>query len=122
MSAPAPFARLRLVLSPGNLIGPGKADLLQGVAETGSIAAAGRRMNMSYKRAWRLVDTMNACFGRPLVASAKGGRDGGGAQLTDLGREVLDLYRRMQANADAAIAADLARLARLAGQDPAPID
>lgn len=115
MSEAGPSARLRLVLAPGTMIGPGKADLLQGVAETGSIAAAGRRMKMSYKRAWLLIDTMNGYFGAALVTPAKGGKSGGGAQLTPLGREVLRLYRKMQADVAATIVDDLSRLAALAG-------
>jgi molybdate transport system regulatory protein len=89
-------ARLRIVLEPDIAIGPGKADLLEGIKETGSIAAAGRSMGMSYKRAWYLVETMNRCFKRPLVEASKGGRAGGGSRLTELGHEVLARYRRME--------------------------
>lgn len=89
-------ARLRIVLEPDIAIGPGKADILEGIKETGSIAAAGRSMGMSYKRAWYLVETMNRCFKSPLVAASKGGRAGGGARLTQLGHEVLTRYRRME--------------------------
>jgi len=91
-----PGARLRIVVEPDIAIGPGKADILEGIRETGSIAAAGRRMGMSYKRAWLLVETMNRCFKRPLVEASKGGRAGGGARLTELGHEVLARYRRME--------------------------
>jgi molybdate transport system regulatory protein len=108
-----PFASLRVVLKQGVILGPGKADLLQGIAETGSIAAAGRRMGMSYKRAWYLVDTLNAYFGKPLVTSAKGGKAGGNAKLTALGAKVLDCYRRMENAASTAIADDLKSLSRL---------
>ena len=89
-------ARLRIVLEPDIAIGPGKADLLEGIRQTGSIAGAGRAMGMSYKRAWYLVETMNRCFKRPLVEASKGGRAGGGARLTQLGQEVLERYRRME--------------------------
>lgn len=99
--------RLRVFLEPDIAIGPGKAELLEGIRETGSIAAAGRRMNMSYKRAWLLVDTMNACFREPLVATSRGGRTQGGARLTPLGEQVLERYRRMEAEASAAVAADM---------------
>ncbi|MGH7156097.1 MAG: winged helix-turn-helix domain-containing protein, partial [Acetobacteraceae bacterium] len=64
---------LRVVLGGRVALGPGKAELLDGIAETGSIAAAGRRMGMSYKRAWLLVEEMNAMFADPLVNTAKGG-------------------------------------------------
>jgi molybdate transport system regulatory protein len=104
--------RLRVVLEPDVAIGPGKADLLEGIRETGSIAAAGRRMGMSYKRAWYLIDSMNGCFRGPLVEAVKGGPAGGGARLTALGEEVLAGYRRMQALTAAAVAAELKGLAR----------
>lgn len=81
--------RLRIILGPSIAIGPGKAALLEAIAETGSIAAAGRRLGMSYRRAWVLVKTMNACFREPLVEATKGGVQGGGAQLTAVGREVI---------------------------------
>ena len=105
-------ARLRVVLGGDVALGPGKADLLQGVAETGSISAAGRRMGMSYKRAWQLVDTLNGYFTGPLVQAGAGGATGGGARLTPLGEKVLQRYRRMAAATDAAVAADLAALRR----------
>ena len=89
-------ARLRIVLEPDIAIGPGKADILEGIEKTGSIAAAGRSMGMSYKRDWYLVETMNRCFKSPLVEASKGGRAGGGARLTQLGHEVLTRYRRME--------------------------
>jgi len=105
-------ARLRIVLGPDIAIGPGKADLLEGIRETGSIAGAGRAMGMSYKRAWYLVETMNRCFERPLVEASKGGRAGGGASLTKLGREVLARYRRMEALTADAIEPEMAALRR----------
>lgn len=76
-------------------IGPGKADLLDAIATTGSISAAARAMRMSYRRAWILVDTMNTSFRKPLVDTAKGGAEGGGAKLTPTGRAVLTRYRAL---------------------------
>jgi len=107
-------ARLRLRLMAGEeiAIGPGKADLLAAIAATGSIAAAGRRLDMSYRRAWLLVETMNRCFRSPVVEAAKGGAKGGGARLTELGAEVLESYRRMESKAERAIAADVVKLRR----------
>lgn len=102
--------RLRVVIAPNVAVGPGKADLLQGVVETGSIAAAGRRLGMSYKRAWGLVEGMKEDFGAPLVTTSRGGSARGGAELTDLGRTVLDLYRRMEDQAAAATQRELAEL------------
>ncbi len=102
-----PGIRLRVVLGGDIAVGPGKADLLQAIAETGAIAAAGRRLGMSYKRAWLLVETMNGCFREPLVEAAKGGVGGGGATLTLLGEQVLAAYRRMEAKVVDATAAEL---------------
>ena len=76
--------------------GPGKADVLEAIRETGSISAAGKKMGMSYRRTWLLVDTMNRCFQQPLVDTAKGGAHGGGTQLTLLGIHVLKQYRELQ--------------------------
>lgn len=104
--------RLRVTLRKGIAFGPGKADLLKGIRDTGSIAAAGRRMGMSYTRAWGLVTDMNAEFKRPLVASAKGGAERGGASLTATGEYVLDRYRRMQASATRAVSKSLNELRR----------
>lgn len=92
------------------MLGPGKADLLEGIRATGSIAAAGRAMDMSYKRAWSLVEEMNAAFRAPLVDSVRGGARGGGARLTDTGEAVLAHYRKLEEIAAEAGAARLAAL------------
>ena len=102
--------KLRLVLEPEVAFGPGKADLLQGIQETGSISAAGRRQGMSYKRAWQLVDTMNRDFREPLVIASKGGQRGGGAALTPTGRKVLDCYRKMVIKTEKAVSTELRQL------------
>jgi len=94
---PGQQLRLRLVLGDDIAIGPGKADLLALIRDTGSIAAAGRSIGMSYKRAWLLVTTMNECFKRPLVETSRGGSGRGGASLTDAGEAVLAAYRRLVA-------------------------
>lgn len=102
--------RLRIVFGDVVMLGPGKADLLEGIRETGSIAAAGRRMKMSYKRAWMLVETMNAAFREPLVESVRGGAQGGGARLTEAGEAVLALYRRLEGRSAEAGAAEIAAI------------
>ena len=89
--------RLRILSGSAIAIGPGKADLLEAIDETGSISAAARLMRMSYRRAWLLVRTMNDCFRQPLVEAEKGGTAGGGARLTATGRAVLTEYRTMAA-------------------------
>ena len=110
--------RIRILLGSSIAIGPGKAALLQAISETGSIAAAGRRMGMSYRRAWLLAKTMNACFREPLIEAAKGGVGGGGARLTVMGQEVLSLYRAMEDHAVTAVAADMTKLRALMVKEP----
>jgi molybdate transport system regulatory protein len=77
-------------------IGPGKADLLEAIRKAGSIAAAAESMGMSYMRAWMLIRTMNGCFKAPLVQTKRGGAERGAAILTETGRIVLALYRRIE--------------------------
>jgi len=105
-------ARLRIVLKPGIAIGPGKADILAGIQETGSIAAAGRRMGMSYKRAWSLVEVMNTYFAEPMVIARRGGNARGGAALTPMGKKVLAGYRRMETLTEKAISRELDELGK----------
>jgi molybdate transport system regulatory protein len=105
--------RLRLLFGDRLVFGPGKGELLARIAETGSIAAAGRAMGMSYKRAWALVEEMNAAFRAPLVTSARGGAGGGGATLTVEGQEVLAAYQAMLHAVETAAAPDVARMAAL---------
>src|SRR5579863_1404787 len=77
-------------------MGPGKADLLDAIAQEGSISGAGKALGMSYRRTWQLVDAMNRCWREPLVETTPGGGKGKGARLTGLGSEVLDNYRNLQ--------------------------
>ena len=110
---------MRLELGEGLAIGPGKANLLQGIAETGSIAAAARRMGMSYKRAWLLVEGLNAAFKAPLVTATRGGPGAGGARLTAEGAAVLAAYRALQQDATRAAEPHARMIARLAHPAPA---
>ncbi len=111
--ADRPRLKIRIVFDEGNMIGPGKAQLLERIAASGSIAAAGREMRMSYKRAWTLIETMNAMFREPVVTSIRGGSRGGGAQLTPTGERVLALYRAFEADAARAGRAHLTELTAL---------
>ena len=97
-----PSLSLRVNLDPGGRIGPGKIELLEQIAAGGSISAGARRMNMSYKRAWDLVDELNRLFGRALVEARPGGRRGGGARLTPTGRAVVRRFRAIERAAAAA--------------------
>lgn len=92
-------SRFRVVCGRNIALGPGKAELLALIGRTGSINKAAKQMDMSYMRAWSLVQTMNACFKEPLVAAAQGGQGGGGAKLTETGHRTLALYRQMERQA-----------------------
>ncbi|EIZ79659.1 molybdate transport system regulatory protein [Novosphingobium sp. Rr 2-17] len=87
-------------------MGPGKADLLEAIDREGSISAAGRAMGMSYRRTWLLVDAMNRCWDLPLVETTMGGKQRGGARVTDLGRSILRHYRTLQNDIDRARAGE----------------
>ena len=105
--------RVRILIGSATALGPGKVDLLEAIARSGSISAAARAMGMSYRRAWLLVDTMNRCFKEDVVVTATGGPGGGGARVTPLGLDVLRRYRRMEAKAEASVRDEVAAFARL---------
>ena len=107
-----PVARFRVRITAGDVIavGPGKIDLLEAIAETGSITAAAKHLDMSYRRAWLLLDELNHALRKPAVDSAKGGAHGGGSVITAAGRELITLYRRIEATAARAAQDDMAKL------------
>ena len=107
------LSHLRVTLSESFYVGPGRADLLELIAETGSISEAAKRMGMSYKRAWSLVQALNDGWGMPLVETARGGAAQGGAVLSEAGHEVLAHYRHMQERTREAIAPDVVALTKL---------
>ena len=111
----APVARFRLRVTAGDVIavGPGKVDLLEAIDRTGSLTAAAAALGMSYRRAWLLLDETNRALREPAVVSAKGGASGGGSTLTATGRDVVALYRGIEARAAQTCAADLERLLAL---------
>jgi molybdate transport system regulatory protein len=103
---------LRLDFDAGRRLGPGKVMLLETIGRTGSISAAGRELGMAYRRAWLLADELNHMFEAPLVRARGGGRNGGGADLTELGEEVIALYRRAEKKARETAAREIARFER----------
>jgi molybdate transport system regulatory protein len=109
--------RLRILLGKTIAIGPGKAQLLALIEKHGSISAAAREMGMSYRRAWTLVETMNRTFREPVVAAATGGRGGGGAEVTEFGREALRRYRAMEEKAAASVSAEMDAITDLLDPD-----
>lgn len=100
--------QFRIYLGDEIAIGPGKAELLHHISETGSISESARRMEMSYNRAWLLVRTMNRCFKEPLVIASRGGDKHGGAELTKTGRQVLTLYQQLESRVASATQKPLA--------------
>ena len=111
--SPTSVIRLRVPIGDKIAIGPGKAALLEAIEETGSISAAGRKLNMSYRKAWLIVNDMNKFFVEPLVSAAKGGSKGGGATLTDMGRLVIQKYRKLEKTAWDSISREMAKMGQL---------
>ncbi len=102
---------IRIDFDSSKRVGPGKITLLERIAETGSISAAGKSMRMSYRRAWELVAELNAIFGRPLVAPQVGGKNGGGTVLTPFGKSVVKRYRAIEETARKAASSEMRALA-----------
>ena len=112
---------LRVDLGATTRIGPGKIALLEAVDRTGSISAAGRELGMSYRRAWMLVDALNRAFRTPVVEASTGGARGGGARVTPFGAALVDAYRALERDLDAAARHRLGRVrANLAEDRGAP--
>ncbi len=107
-----PGLTLRILADQHPAMGPGKARLVAAIDAAGSISAAARSMGMSYRRAWQLVEALNESFSQPVVLTATGGRRGGGAVVTALGKRLVKLYRAMENKASSAIAGDLRRFSR----------
>ena len=103
---------LRLYLTPDRPLGPGKVKILESIRDGGSISEAARMMQMSYRAAWVLVDSMNTLFRKPVVNTTLGGRGGGSAMLTDFGADVIRRYRAMERATRRAVAKDLTVLER----------
>jgi molybdate transport system regulatory protein len=101
---------IRIDFAPEHRIGPGKIQLLEQIAALGSIAASGRALGMSYRRAWELIDELNSIFGEPVVVSHAGGRKGGGAALTPLGLTIISRYRAIERAAATAAEGHVAAL------------
>jgi molybdate transport system regulatory protein len=91
-------------------VGPGKIALLEAIGNTGSITAAAKSLDMSYRRAWLLLDELNRSLEHPAVDSAKGGLQGGGSSLTEAGQQLITLYRRIEKRAEIACRDDIAQL------------
>ncbi len=108
---------LRVDFPPGERLGRGKIELMEHIVATGSISAAGRAMDMSYRRAWLLVDALNHMFKEPVIESQRGGKQGGGAGLTPFGEELLARFRGMESRMRETLQADLDWLEANRGAD-----
>lgn len=110
-----PKLRFRIRIEQGEdiAVGPGKIALLEAIDAEGSITRAAKRLGMSYRRAWLLVDTMNRAFGTPVVEASQGGRAGGGALVTATGAEIVRRYRSIEATAARATRRETDALLRL---------
>ena len=102
---------VRILTEDAIAFGPGKAELLEAIHRTGSISQAAKSMNMSYRRAWQLVDTMNQCFQSALVETQTGCSHGGGAVLSEFGLQVLQKFRQMEQKAKQTLADEFAEMA-----------
>ena len=105
---------IRIDLENGDRIGPGKIALLEAIRDTGSISAGARRIGMSYRRAWRLVEQVNAAFERPSVASTIGGKRGGGAVVTPTGAGLIDIYRAIERAARKSVSSEFRAVEKIA--------
>ena len=106
----APRAVIKIDFGTGVRLGPGKVKLLECITDTGSISAAARAMDMSYRRAWLLVDELNGMFARPVVETAAGGAGGGGAKVTEFGLRIVGVFRQLETEADALAKVRMAQL------------
>jgi molybdate transport system regulatory protein len=111
-----PAIRLRIDLGPDSALGPGKIALLEYIGSTGSLSQAARELGMSYRRAWLLLDDVNRMFAEPAATTSVGGSGGGGAQLTDLGKAIIKVYREIESAAEKAAGSRIAWLASCRGK------
>lgn len=112
---------LRVDFPHAERLGRGKIELLEHIRETGSISAAGRAMDMSYRRAWLLVSALNGMFKQDAVESQRGGKQGGGAAVTPFGEELIRQFRAMEKKAQAALAQELTWLEDNLNPGAAPV-
>ena len=108
---------IRIDLSNGDRIGPGKIALLEAIRDKGSISGAARALKMSYRRAWLLVEEINQALAEPAVTAEMGGRSGGGASVTPVGEKIVDLYRKIETSARTAAGTEFRALGKLVRQD-----
>jgi molybdate transport system regulatory protein len=117
---PTPAVRFRVDFGPDRAVGPGKIALLEHIARGGSLSQAARELNMSYRRAWQLLESLNGCFAERVALTAKGGRNGGGATLTRFGAKLVTVYRQFDAEIQVRAARRFQEIQRQARRRPRP--
>ena len=105
--------KLRIDFGEENAVGPGKIALLERMRDTGSLSQAARELEMSYRRAWQLLDSLNQSFGEPVILTSVGGKGGGGTTITPLGISLIDAYRELERDVTAQV---IARFESLTGK------
>jgi molybdate transport system regulatory protein len=115
-----PTVRFRIDFNRDEAIGPGKIALLERIALSGSLSQAARDLKMSYRRAWQLLESANTAFLEKVALTSKGGRGGGGAQLTQFGRDLINSYRAFEEDMQARAARHFLSIARRARKPPRP--
>jgi molybdate transport system regulatory protein len=91
-----PVIRFRIDFSDTSYLGPGKVELMEQIQKHGSISAAGRAMDLSYRRAWLLLNSLNDSFLDPVSVNVTGGPKGGGVKLTPFGELLIKRYRDVE--------------------------
>src|SRR5271168_1734168 len=112
-----PHLSIRIDLASGERIGPGKIALLEAIQSAGSISAAARSIGMSYRRAWLLVEEINRTLREPAVTAETGGARGGGAMITPVGKQIIDLYRAIESQARSAAGSEFRAIGKLIRHD-----
>ena len=116
---PIPAVRFRVDFGRRGALGPGKIALLEHIGTGGSLSQAARELGMSYRRAWQLLESLNSSFRERVALSAKGGRGGGGAQLTPFGRLLVRVYRDFDAELQRRAARSFGSIAEVTRARPA---
>jgi molybdate transport system regulatory protein len=114
-----PSVRFRVEFGPDEAVGPGKIALLEHIAQTGSLSQAARDLNMSYRRAWLLLESLNGAFVERVAVTSKGGRGGGGASLTAFGHTLIRTYRAFEKETQRRAARHFKPILHLARKTPA---
>ena len=110
--------RIRVLLGDAASLGPGKIELIDAIEKAGSISGAAKMMNMSYRRAWNLVDSINHDFTEEIIITSVGGKGGGGAIVTELGLEIIQRYRQLESKALDSVLEELEQFGQYLAQKP----